>query len=227
VADDGHGMDAATRTSMFEPFFSTKHDRGGTGLGLATVFSIVASAGGDIAVDSEIDRGTTFTITLPRVLGTLGEAEAAASRPALSGRCATTVLLVEDDPSVRRLTAAILASEGFTVTPVASADEAGAAFDEHPDHVDLLLTDVVLRGTNGIELARRLTARRPGLPVLFMSGYADGAIGASGQLPPGGRLLTKPFRAAELVRQVHETLTAAAVGMSAAAAESGTGSSAY
>ena len=226
VADDGHGMDAATRTSMFEPFFATKHDRGGTGLGLATVFSIVASAGGDIAVDSEIDRGTTFTITLPRVLGTLGEAEAAASRPALSGRCATTVLLVEDDPSVRRLTAAILASEGFTVTPVASADEAGAAFDEHPDHVDLLLTDVVLRGTNGIELARRLTARRPGLPVLFMSGYADGAIGASGQLPPGGRLLTKPFRAAELVRQVHETLTAAAVGMSAAAAESGPGSSA-
>lgn len=205
VVDDGEGMDAATKASIFEPFFSTKHAKGGTGLGLATVYSIIAGAGGTVTVESELGRGTSFDLTLPRAEGAMPPSAepATAVRGALRS---ASILLVEDDPSVRRLTTALLEEHGYAVSAAADADEALAAFGDRPERFDLLLTDVVLRGESGTDLARRVVSRRPELPVLFMSGYADGLLDEHGVLPPGTVLITKPFRADELIRHVHEAI---------------------
>jgi PAS domain S-box-containing protein len=203
VRDDGTGMDASTRARIFEPFFTTKPAGKGTGLGLATVYGIVSQAGGEIRVRSEPGRGTDFRVSLPRWSGAESEAPAAApAKPALGEE---RVLVVEDDAAIRALVERALSRAGYRVSAAASADEAlgGAAVP------DLLLTDVILPGRNGRELAVELQRRHPGLRVLFTSGYAAQQSGEP-LVPPGVPFLEKPFAPDELLRRVREVLDAPA-----------------
>ena len=204
VTDTGHGMDAETRARIFEPFFTTKPEGRGTGLGLSTVYGIVKQSGGEIRVESEVDRGTTFTILIPRS----GE-DTVRPAPSSSGAPATgreTVLVVEDEPGVLLLTERILRHAGYRVIPVASGGDALVLAEKEPGPIDLLLTDVIMPHMGGPELAERILASRPGIRVLFMSGYTDDALSdftAVGGLP---ELLMKPFAAHELAGRVRTVL---------------------
>jgi nitrogen-specific signal transduction histidine kinase len=206
VRDDGVGMDAATRARIFEPFFTTKPAGKGTGLGLATVYGIVSQSGGEVRVRSEPGHGSEFRVYLPRWSGTAAEA-APASR-ARPERGDETVLVVEDDLAIRALVRRTLAGAGYRVEEAAGADDAlarAAALREGPD---LLVTDVILPGQNGRELADALARRRPGLRVLFMSGYAAQHSGEP-LLPHDAPFLPKPFAPEELLRRVREVLDGA------------------
>jgi CheY-like chemotaxis protein len=196
VTDTGTGMDAETQTKIFEPFFTTKEEGKGTGLGLSTVFGIVHQSGGQIAVDSALGRGTTFTITLPR--GVEAPAEAAARRgDATPGRGSGSVLVVEDDDSIRALMRAVLEPAGYEVRLASGGEEALSGADP-----DLLITDILMPGMNGRELATRLTERAPGTPVLFISGYT----GTEAKIEEGERFLAKPFTPGELLARVRALL---------------------
>jgi PAS domain S-box-containing protein len=207
VTDTGCGMDAKTQSRIFEPFFTTKPPGRGTGLGLSTVYGIVKQSGGNIWLYSELGKGTTFKIYLPAIaalpedIGTVAPAEAAP-------RGGGTVLVVEDDEQLRRLTHRALASQGYTVL---EADRGSTALDiarRHKGHIDLLLTDVIMPDTNGRKLAETIRAVRPGLRVLYMSGYPDGAIASHGMLEPGVAYLAKPFTTEAVTRRVREVLEA-------------------
>jgi len=207
VSDTGHGMDASVLEHIFEPFFTTK-DRGkGTGLGLATVFGIVQQSGGSVSVRSGPGVGTTFDVYLPLA------AEAQAAAPGLRGedraaRGKETVLLVEDDPAVRAFMRRSLESAGYRVLETTVPDEA-VQLARAPDvPVDMLLTDVVMPTIAGPELAASLLAARPGLRVLFVSGYTEDTGLRSGSLPPGQTFLQKPFTGDELARAVRAVLDA-------------------
>jgi CheY-like chemotaxis protein len=198
VADTGSGMDPATLARIFEPFFTTKERGRGTGLGLSVVFGIVQQSRGHIAVTSEPGRGSTFEVYLPR-------AEAAAApeseplRPAsLRGR--ETVLLVEDDRQVREVALAILRRHGYLVIAACDGDEAERSCEAHAHPIHLLLTDVVMPGISGRELARRLLHIRPAMKVLCMSGYSDEVD------EPPISYLQKPFTAEALASAVRRTL---------------------
>lgn len=193
VSDSGVGMSAETQARIFEPFFTTKAQGRGTGLGLATVYGIVKQSNGYIWVYSELGRGTTFKIYLPRVAETAGGAAAGAERPA--AKPGKTVLVVEDNPALRSLTRDLLGRQGYRVVE-AEIGTAAAVVREQP--VDLLLTDLVLPGTTGTELAARLRRARPELQVLFTSGYTRAAVEAQGLLPAGAPFLAKPFTAEAL-----------------------------
>ncbi len=204
VTDTGTGMDAATEEHIFEPFFTTKEKGKGTGLGLSTVYGIVKQSGGNISVDSEPGRGTTFKVYLPWV-----DAAAAATerRPALvMGTGSETVLVVEDEDGVRKIAERILRGAGYRVQTASNGEEALRLCEKHDGEIDLLLTDVVMPRMSGRELAERLARTSPKLKVLFMSGYADDAIAHGTVLGPGMRLIGKPFAAAELTRRVREAL---------------------
>jgi PAS domain S-box-containing protein len=206
VADTGVGMDAATRARIFEPFFTTKPVGEGTGLGLAMVYGIVQQSEGQLAVESEPGRGTTFQLTLP-VTDAVPEAgvvdpAAAAAAAEEDGGGSETVLLVEDEDVVRRLTAEMLERHGYRVVAAAGPEEA-LQVDEP---WDLLLTDVVMPGMNGPELARRLVERHPQAGVLFTSGYSGAAVADRAAL--GADLLEKPFTLDELARKVRAALDA-------------------
>jgi CheY-like chemotaxis protein len=205
VSDSGLGMDADTREHAFEPFYTTKPVGKGTGLGLATVYGVVQQSGGSIHLYSEPGRGTTFRILLPRA----GEAAPSemSSRPAHFEGGSETILLVEDEAAVRRLTERVLATAGYTVLAVGSAEEAMAAIATHDGPVHLLLTDVVMPQTNGPELARRLTGISPATRVLFMSGYTEDAIVHHGVHAGQIRFLEKPFTVAELTHAVRAALS--------------------
>ena len=207
VRDTGHGMDEATRTRIFEPFFTTKPHGEGTGLGLPTVYGIVQQSGGTIAVETAPGKGTTFTLAFPPDRSGAGHVPRAVSlEPGEGSRGNATVLLVEDEEAVRNLAARFLAAAGYEVVAAATGAEAERAFDAH-GKIDLLLTDVVMPMMNGPELAARLTARKPELRVLFMSGYDSTQAGGPPSLTPAGaRLLAKPFTRLELSRRVHEAL---------------------
>ncbi|MCZ7525320.1 MAG: PAS domain S-box protein [Acidimicrobiia bacterium] len=203
VADTGTGMDEETRAHIFEPFFTTKEPGKGTGLGLSTVYAIATRSGGAVEASSEPGRGSTFRAYLPRVPAggrALPTRPERAARPGRSER----VLVVEDDVAVRALVRQVLERHGFRVLVAADGDEAERIARREP--VDLLVSDVVLPGRRGPELAEALRARRPGLPVVLMSGYLGEAAGLPEDLASDGGLLAKPFRPEELVARVLEAL---------------------
>ena len=207
VTDTGVGMDERTRALIFEPFFTTKELGKGTGLGLAMVYGIVKQSGGAIAVRSEPGAGSAFTVYFPRV-----DAPAAQLPPTpvverpRSGQ--GTVLLVEDQASVRGLIKRVLLSSGYHVMEAGSGPQALALPDSQVRSIDLLITDVVMPGMSGSELAKGLTARRKGLRVLFISGYAPSETMREGILEPGVAFLQKPFSPAQITATVDEILSA-------------------
>jgi two-component system cell cycle sensor histidine kinase/response regulator CckA len=212
VSDTGHGMDEKTKARIFEPFFTTKPEGRGTGLGLSTVYGIVKQSGGNIWLYSEPGKGTTFKVYLPAVDPDMADQARPQTAPLREGARAgasgkaETVLLVEDDAQLRRLAHRALATEGYIVL---EADRGAVALDiarRHPGRIDLLLTDVVMPDTNGRKLADALRTERPGLRVLFMSGYPDGAIVHHGMLDPGVAYLPKPFTTEAVARKIREVL---------------------
>jgi two-component system, cell cycle sensor histidine kinase and response regulator CckA len=205
VMDNGVGMDAETQRRIFEPFFTTKEMGKGTGLGLSTVYGIVKQSGGYIFVTSEPGRGTRFEIYLPHV-----DERAEATRPAgpvlpFSGG-SETILIAEDEESLRRLARRVLEAHGYAVLEAGSAEEAFALAERSPGAVRLLVTDIVMTGASGRDLARRMLSRWPATKVLFVSGYADGSISGEGGLEPGTNFLQKPFTPDLLVQKVREVL---------------------
>jgi PAS domain S-box-containing protein len=207
VSDTGTGMEASTLERLFEPFFTTKDPSKGTGLGLATVYGIVRMSGGKVTVRSELGIGSTLTVYLPR-------AEAASATDPEPSRAtgagadrAGTILVVEDDPGVRRFATKVLEAAGYTVLAVPG----GAAAVEIPGEVpvQLLLTDVVMPGMSGRDVATRLSASRPGIAVLYMSGHTDKGIVHDGVLEPGIEFLGKPFTAEALLAAVDAAMTRA------------------
>jgi PAS domain S-box-containing protein len=205
VADTGEGMDDTTRARIFEPFFTTKAAGRGTGLGLATVYGIVQQSGGGIAVHSAVGVGTRFEVFLP--VAREARSETTTGAPSAERPTGTeTVLVVEDEPAVRALAGRILGRAGYHVLTAANAAEAMLACEQHAGAIDLLLTDVVMPGLNGHELAKRLARQRPSMRVLYMSGYADVAFGRG--VAAGVELLDKPFSGEELTRRVRAVLDA-------------------
>lgn len=205
VADTGHGMDEEVLRHIFEPFFTTKESGRGTGLGLSTVYGIVKQSGGHIWVESEPGRGASFFIVLPRVdLPAVQPVEIEASGPLLGKG---TILLVEDEFEVRRMAAAILRSCGYDVLEAESGEAALAAARRRPALIDLLLTDVVMPGLNGRELAAHLHALHPGLRILYISGYPDVPSLEAGGRDGAAAYLQKPFTPQRLAAKVREVLT--------------------
>ena len=203
VADTGTGMTDEVRRHIFEPFFTTKGPEKGTGLGLATVFGIVSQAGGFIDVESAPGEGATFRVHLP--VATKAPVAVTQAAPAGISTGTETVLLVEDERATRNLVARMLQVAGYTVLPAADADEAMALMQQHAGGIDLLLTDVVLPGTNGGALAAQVQAASPRTAVLFMSGYLDDRLEGAVS-PDASNLIAKPFTDAALVNRVRERL---------------------
>ena len=205
VSDTGHGIDAETQARMFEPFFTTKAPGKGTGLGLSTVYGIVAQSQGHIEVHSQPGRGTTFTIYLPNVDGE-SERPAVASRAAVSLRGSETVLLVEDEDLVRGVTQAMLKANGYRVLVASSGEEAIRVCTSHAGSIDLVMTDLVMPGMNGRQTVEQLERLRPGVRVLFTSGYANDEIVRHGVLVAGTEFIQKPFTAETLARKIRGVL---------------------
>lgn len=207
VSDTGTGMDEEVLAHIFEPFFTTKEVGKGTGLGLATCYGIVKQNKGSIWVHSEKGVGTTFRIYLPRAEGAAAPLDAGEARTVeQTPRGSETVLLVEDELLVRNLAADALRQHGYEVLAASTGLEALDLAMQTPKPVDVLVTDVVMPQMGGPQLAERLLAERPGLKVLFISGYSDMALTRQGRLLPGTALLQKPFTPGQLVRRVRELL---------------------
>jgi PAS domain S-box-containing protein len=206
VTDTGIGMNAETLTHIFEPFYTTKESSRGTGLGLSTVYGIVKQSGGHVSVNSELGKGTTFKVYLPRVDDPV-QAPATVEVPgSASAEGAETILLVEDEAAVRELAHLILSEQGFSVIEAQSPEDAVRLAGKHGAGIDLLLTDVVMPGMSGRDLAKQLTARHPNLRVLYMSGYTYNMIAENGNLEEGLSFLQKPFTPQVLLQKVREVL---------------------
>jgi Signal transduction histidine kinase len=204
VEDTGVGMTPEVQARIFEPFFTTKPPGAGTGLGLAMCYGIVRQADGLMLVESEPGRGARFSVLLPREGTGVEEGIPPAAPIAVPGR--ETVLLVEDDPTVRVVTGRILRELGYTVLEAGSAAEARSVAATATGRIDLLLTDVVMPGGSGRELAEALTQTRPGLPVVFMSGYTADVILRMGIVHDKVTLLSKPFTADALADTLRKAL---------------------
>jgi DNA-binding response OmpR family regulator len=207
ISDTGAGMDSETQSHIFEPFFTTKGPKG-TGLGLSTVYGIVKQSGGYIWVYSEAGKGTTFKIYLPRVAEAAESteqvavpAESAAAEPGTE-----TILLVEDEANLRYLARQFLEKQGYRVIEAADGAVAMQIAVAHEGTIHLLLTDVIMPGMNGRELAQRISEIRPNVKILYMSGYTENVIGRNGTLDAGVRLLQKPFSLHNLKNKVREVL---------------------
>jgi two-component system cell cycle sensor histidine kinase/response regulator CckA len=206
ITDTGCGMDPETRKHIFEPFFTTKEVGRGTGLGLSTIYGIVKQSGGNIWVYSELGKGTTFKIYLPRVM-TERTNETFKEKPeATFDQSNETILLVEDEEMVRKLAHDILQTGGFRVLVANGGEEALEACKTHKGVINLMLTDVVMPGMNGTKVAQSARSYRPDMQVLFMSGYTDDAIIHHGVLDPRSDFIEKPFTAHALISKVRETL---------------------
>jgi CheY-like chemotaxis protein len=209
VSDTGMGMTPETVAHIFEPFYTTKESGRGTGLGLSTVYGIVKQSGGYVWVYSELGRGSSFKVYLPRV------EQAAEPIPAVKARTGEqrgweTILLVEDQPQVRELARMALSEKGYNVLVTSSPEDAETVCARHNAEIHLLLTDLVMPGITGRELAKRLTAKHPKLRVMFMSGYTFGIIAPggthNGMLEDGVAFLQKPFTPSALSEKVREVL---------------------
>jgi signal transduction histidine kinase/CheY-like chemotaxis protein len=205
VSDTGAGMTPEVRERLFEPFFSTKEKDKGTGLGLSTVYGIVKQSGGNIWVYSEPGKGSTFKIYLPRVDEPLEQ-----PREKLLGdellRGSETILLVEDEEEVRKLAVRVLERQGYKVLSARDGDEALLVCERHKDPIHLMLTDVVMPGMSGHEVAKRSEPSHPEMKVLYMSGYTDNAIVMHGVLVQGVNYIQKPFTVNGLTKKVREVL---------------------
>jgi len=204
VSDTGHGMDEATRARAFEPFFTTKERGKGTGLGLSTVFGIVKQSGGNLYVYSEPGVGTTFKVYFPCAPD--GAAASRVSSRSGGARGNETILLVEDEENVREVANRILQQAGFHVLKASSPDEAIVLCGQNTERVDLVLTDVIMPRMSGRLLAERLRTLRPGIRVLFMSGYTDDVILQNGVLELGTHFIQKPITPDSLTRKVRDVL---------------------
>jgi two-component system cell cycle sensor histidine kinase/response regulator CckA len=205
VSDSGIGMSPETVAHIFEPFYTTKESGRGTGLGLSTVYGIVKQSGGYIWVNSEPGKGTTFKVYLPRVAEPV-EAKQDAVEISAAGNGSETILLVEDEEAVRGLASQILSANGYSVLAAKSTQEAEQLSEKYRGKIHLLLTDIIMPGTGGRELARRITAQHPRTRVLYMSGYTDNVLAQGGVLEAGLSFLQKPFTPGALVRKVRDVL---------------------
>jgi CheY-like chemotaxis protein len=207
VTDTGDGMTPEVQARLFEPFFTTKELGKGTGLGLATVHGIVSRSGGSINVYSEIGRGTSFNVYFPKAddadIGMDCAPSIARAHPGPAGP--VTILVVENEDGLRELATRFLERQGYTVLAAASAREALDLSRQHTS-IDVLLTDVVMPGGSGPELTGRLVEQRPGLKVLYMSGYTEDAIAHHGVLKPGIAFLHKPFSSESLGQKIRDVL---------------------
>ncbi|MEO8678287.1 MAG: PAS domain-containing protein [Vicinamibacterales bacterium] len=203
VTDTGTGMTPEVQARLFEPFFTTKGPGKGTGLGLATVHGIVAQSGGSVGIDTQTGRGTSFTVYFPSA-DPRDVVPAARQLPRPRGG-SETVLVVEDADGLRELTQRLLQRQGYTVLTAANADEALRLSEQHPS-IDLILTDVVMPGASGPALIKQITGRRPGLKVIYMSGYTEDSITHHGVLKPGIAFLHKPFTSQTLGDKIREVL---------------------
>ncbi len=202
VADTGTGMPPEIREKIFEPFFTTKEVGKGTGLGLSTVYGIIKQTNGFIFVDSVVGEGTTFRIYLPRYAGVIEKAATAAPKPAADLTGSGIILLVEDEPDVRSLNARALTQRGYTVLTAANGIEAIEVFEARHGAVDLVVSDVMMPEMDGPTLARELRQRNPALKIIFVSGYAEEALGDM----PDTTFLSKPLSLRQLVAAVKETM---------------------
>ena len=204
VSDTGSGMTKDVLAHLFEPFFTTKEAGQGTGLGLSTVYGIVKQSGGHIEVSSEVGRGTTFRVYLPLIEEPASKPDSQARRPAAKGH--ETILLVDDEESVRRLAATVLRQNGYRVLEASNGLEGVQVAESHRETIHLLLTDLVMPKLSGREMAERLRPLKPGLRVLFMSGYAEGRVAQQGVESSTVDFLHKPFSIADLTQKVREIL---------------------
>jgi two-component system cell cycle sensor histidine kinase/response regulator CckA len=207
VADSGIGMSAETLAHIFEPFFTTKEVGKGTGLGLATVYGVVKQSGGYLWVDSALGKGSAFQMFLPRVEEGVTKIVLNAV-PLATLRGTETILLVEDADALRKLARSFLVDRSFEVLAAANGEEALRLAASHKGPIHLLLTDVIMPGMNGRVLAEHLLPKRPGMRVLYISGYTDSFIAGHGVLEPGTHLLHKPFTEQALIVKVREVLDA-------------------
>jgi len=208
VTDTGTGIDERTISRIFDPFFTTKAVGKGTGLGLATVFGIVAQSDGRIQVESQPGKGASFRIELPRVSPADAPSVVLAQSAPLTKETGV-VLLAEDEPAVRNFTRRALERVGYTVLPAGNAEEALQASRGWSKQIDVLVTDVVMPGMHGPELAHRLGRERPAMGVLYISGYAEDAVAGGGEFATPGGFLAKPFTADGLARAVRRAVAAA------------------
>jgi CheY-like chemotaxis protein len=206
VSDTGTGMTPEVKARIFEPFFTTKEKGKGTGLGLSTVYGIVKQSGGYVWVYSELGRGTTFKIYLPRVAAPADTL--ARPKDARSVAGTETILLAEDDSMLRPLAKSLLEKLGYLVIDAENGEDAVGKAGAHRGAIDLLVTDVVMPRMSGRDLARTLAGTRPDTKVLYVSGYTDDAIVHHGMLEPGLNFLQKPFTPATLAKKVREVLDA-------------------
>jgi CheY-like chemotaxis protein len=207
VSDTGVGMNQETLGHLFEPFFTTKEVGKGTGLGLSTIHGIVEQSGGCVEAASELGRGTSFKIYMPRVVSAQADSGKPEAVPTIGGQ--ETVLVVEDQAVVRRYAAAALKAYGYQVIEAENAAEALLVCERESGRIDLILTDVVMPGLSGREMADGLKQHRPGIKVLFMSGYTDDTVVHQGALENGTEFIQKPFTPDQLAIKVQEMLAAA------------------
>jgi two-component system cell cycle sensor histidine kinase/response regulator CckA len=205
VSDTGVGIDPANQARVFEPFFTTKDTGKGTGLGLSTAYGIVQQSGGHITLESAPGRGATFTVFLPRHIGNEPPAASKVDRRRLPGGT-ETLLLVEDEAAVRSSARRLLERQGYSVLEARHGADALRIVEESGRPIDLVVTDLVMPEMGGKELAERLRAHRPGLKVLFMSGYTEKVIAAGGIMPPNTGFVEKPFTVEQLMRRLREIL---------------------
>ena len=205
VSDSGVGMDSETMSRIFEPFFTTKEPGKGTGLGLSTVYGIVKQSAGNISVYSEVGRGSTFKVYLPRVQDPAETAGTVASAPQ-PAQGKETVLLVEDEAPLRSLVRDTLQSSGYKVLEAEDAEHALAILEGYPNPIDMVLTDVVMPQLSGKELAQRSSLLHPETRVLYISGYMEDAGARHGVPDRSTFFLQKPFTAKTLVKKVREVL---------------------